>query len=371
MPSWSSFDSAMMNRAIALARRGEGFVEPNPMVGCVIVGDGVVVGDGWHQRFGGPHAEVEALRAAGGLAAGATMYVSLEPCCHQGKTPPCTEGILAAGVSRVVAAIKDPFPKVAGGGLARLADAGVAVEVGLQEAEARDLNAPYLKLLATGRPWVIAKWAMTLDGKIATRSGASQWISGEASRQVVHRLRGRVDGIIIGRRTAEIDDPLLTARPEGERPRRVATRVVLDSQAKLSSSSNLVRTAKDCPTLIAVGPDALEANVQQLMDAGCEVFTCSAMTHRERLMGVLNELGRRRMTNLLIEGGGVLLGSLLDAGQIDEVHIFIAPKLIGGMNAPSPVGGPGVEKMAEAIALSAPIVEQIGSDLYVHCRVRR
>ncbi len=183
-----STSSELMLRAIELARRGEGFVEPNPMVGCVIVRDGQIVGEGWHQQFGGPHAEVHALAAAGERAKGATMYVTLEPCCHQGKTPPCTDAIIAAGIQRVVTAVRDPFPKVAGGGLKRLAAAGIDVELGLHEAEVQQLNAPYLKLVATGRPWVIAKWAMTLDGKIATRSGYSKWISGEAARHVVHQL---------------------------------------------------------------------------------------------------------------------------------------------------------------------------------------
>jgi diaminohydroxyphosphoribosylaminopyrimidine deaminase/5-amino-6-(5-phosphoribosylamino)uracil reductase len=208
------FDSQMMSRAVELARRGEGFVEPNPMVGCVIVKDGEVVGEGWHQQFGGPHAEVHALQAAGERAKGATIYVTLEPCCHQGKTPPCTEAIIAAGIQRVVTALRDPFPKVAGGGLKRLVAAGIDVELGLGETEVQQLNAPYLKLVMAGRPWIIAKWAMTLDGKIATRSGYTKWISGEASRQVAHQLRGRVDAIMVGRQTAQLDDPMpLLAHP--------------------------------------------------------------------------------------------------------------------------------------------------------------
>src|SRR4051812_33330730 len=205
--------SEHMLRATTLARRCEGFVEPNPMVGCVIVNDGEVVGEGWHQQFGGPHAEVHALKAAGGGGKGATMFVTLEPCCHQGKTPPCTDAIIAAGILRVVTALRDPFPQVAGGGLKRLAAAGIDVELGLGESDVQQLNAPYLKLVTTGRPWVIAKWAMTLDGKIATRSGYSKWVSGDASRQVAHELRGRVDAIMVGRKTAQLDDPLLTARP--------------------------------------------------------------------------------------------------------------------------------------------------------------
>ena len=188
-------------------------MEPNPLVGCVIAHGARVLGEGWHERFGGPHAEVAALAAAGPAARGATAYVTLEPCCHYGKTPPCSEALVAAGLARVVVAQADPFPQVAGGGLAQLRAAGIAVEVGLLEAAARQLNAPYLKLVTQGRPWVIAKWAMTLDGRIATQTGSSQWISNAASRAMVHRLRGRVDAILVGRGTAAADDPLLTARP--------------------------------------------------------------------------------------------------------------------------------------------------------------
>ena len=206
-----------MRRALELAARGEGFVEPNPMVGCVIAQGAEIIGEGWHRRFGQPHAEVEALRMAGDRAAGATLYVTLEPCCHFGKTPPCTRAVLASGVRRVVAAQTDPFPQVRGLGIAELRAAGLSVEVGLLESDARRLIAPYLKLVQTGRPWIIAKWAMTLDGKIATRSGQSRWISGPPSRQLVHALRGRVDAIMVGRETADRDDPLLTARPAGPR----------------------------------------------------------------------------------------------------------------------------------------------------------
>ncbi len=226
------FDTQQMQRAIALARRGEGFVEPNPMVGCVLVRDGNVVGEGWHQRFGGPHAEVVALQAAGGDARGATAYVSLEPCCHHGKTPPCTQALIDAGVARVVIAMHDSFAEVAGGGVKQLREAGIEVTVGLLDDEARQLNAPYLKLIEQGRPWVIAKWAMTLDGRIASKTGSSQWISGEASRAIGHGLRGRVDAIIVGRGTAAADDPLLTTRlSDGNKPPRTATRVVFESGA--------------------------------------------------------------------------------------------------------------------------------------------
>jgi diaminohydroxyphosphoribosylaminopyrimidine deaminase / 5-amino-6-(5-phosphoribosylamino)uracil reductase len=356
-----------MRRALELAAQGRGYVEPNPLVGCIVARGAEVLGEGWHRRFGGPHAEVEALRLAGARAAGATLYVTLEPCCHVGKTPPCTRAVLAAGIRRVVAAMRDPFPQVAGGGLAELAAAGVTVEVGPGESEARRLNAPYLKLLETGRPWIIAKWAMTLDGKIASRSGSSRWISNEQSRGVAHALRGRVDAIVVGRGTAQQDDPLLTARPSGP---RTALRVVLDTQAALSPQSQLVQTARDVPVLVVVGDGAEAACCQRLRDAGCEVWTATGDDAAARLRAFWLDLGRRRLTNVLVEGGSQLLGRLLDAGDIDEVHVFLAPKLLGGAAAPSPIGGSGLAEMSAALKLHAPEVEVLGSDVYVHGLVR-
>jgi diaminohydroxyphosphoribosylaminopyrimidine deaminase/5-amino-6-(5-phosphoribosylamino)uracil reductase len=377
----ASSNSDPMLRALELARRGEGSVEPNPMVGCVIVKDGEIVGEGWHHRFGLPHAEVEALKVAGERAAGATMYVTLEPCCHQGKTPPCCDAIVAARVQRVVAAMRDPFPEVAGQGLKRLAATGIDVELGLRETEAQELNAPYVKLITTGKPWIIAKWAMTLDGKIATRAGYSRWISGEQSRAVVHHLRGRVDAVVIGRRTAQLDDPLLTVRVEqgaaakssadADRPRRLPVRIVLDSLASLPSFSQLVRTAKEIPTIIAAGPDAPERDLRRLAAAGCEVLPFAPPSRHERLVQLLDELGRRRMTNVLVEGGSNLFGSLLDAGQLDEVHVFIAPKLFGGQKARSPTRGAGVERVNEALALINPRITALGQDVYVSGRIQR
>jgi diaminohydroxyphosphoribosylaminopyrimidine deaminase/5-amino-6-(5-phosphoribosylamino)uracil reductase len=362
----SDLDRWHMQRALELAARGEGWVEPNPMVGCVVAQGAEVIAEGWHRRYGGPHAEVEALAIAGARAAGATLYVTLEPCCHHGKTPPCTEAVIAARVARVVAAQRDPFPAVSGGGLAALSAAGVAVEVGVLEHEARRMNGPYLKLVETGRPWVIAKWAMTLDGKIATRTGDSRWVSSEASRALVHRLRGRVDAIIVGSRTAAIDDPLLTARPPGP---RTATRVVVDSAGTLSCDSQLVRTAREARVLVAVKSDAAADACRRLADAGCEVLACSGETHAERLHGLLAELGRRRMTNVLVEGGAGLLGSFFDEGLIDEIHVFIAPTLVGGTDARSPLGGQGREVLAAALAVQEPKVEMLAGDIHVHARL--
>ena len=355
-----------MERALALAERGQGFVEPNPMVGCVIVQGDRIVGEGWHQRFGGPHAEIEALAQAADAAAGATMYVTLEPCCHFGKTPPCTNAILAAKIARVVIAQQDPFPQVDGGGIRQLEAAGIPVERGPLERASRELNAPYVKLVTAHRPWVLAKWAMSLDGKIATGSGDSRWISNETSRQRVHRLRGRVDAIIVGRGTAEADDPLLIAKPPGP---RIAARVVLDSLASLAPDSQLVRTAREAPVWVVASDQSPDEHRRRLMEAGCVVVVSPGITSDERLAWLLDELGRRCMTNVLVEGGGRLLGALMDLRAIDEVHVFVAPKLIGGTQAKSPMAGRGAPSIAAALALDRPVIEQLDGDVYVRGRV--
>lgn len=364
----SDLDLWHMARALELAERGQGFVEPNPMVGCVIAHDEEVVGEGWHRRFGGPHAEIEALRAARWRAEGGTMYVTLEPCCHHGKTPPCTKAIIEAGIRRVVCAQRDPFPAVSGQGIAELQAAGVQVDVGLFESDAQRLNAPYLKLLRRGRPWVIAKWAMTLDGRIATRAGDSKWISGDQSRAVVHQLRGRMDAIVVGSGTAQADDPRLTARPPGP---RTAARVVLDRRASLSGESQLVRTARETPVLVAVGPEASDENRSRLAEAGCEIVLCAGNTYQERLGQLLDELGRRRMTNVLVEGGSRVLGAFFDSGAVDEVHVFIALKLVGGDQALAPIAGQGIARLADSLRLIDPEWQRLGDDMYVRGRVAR
>ncbi len=364
-PDQQTIDLWHMRRALVLAALGQGAVEPNPMVGCVIAHGAEVIGEGWHRRFGGPHAEIEALHVAGDRTRGATAYVTLEPCCHHGKTPPCTEALLAAGICRVVAAMPDPFPEVAGDGLAQLRGANMDVSVGLLEAEARELNAPYLKLQTTGRPFVIAKWAMTLDGKLASRTGSSRWISNEASRAVVHTLRGRMDAIAIGSRTAIADDPLLTARPPGP---RTQLRVVLDTQATLALDSRLVRTSRETPLLIVAGRSARRDRLDALAAAGCEIFQVAGQSHQECLASLLDEMGRRRITNLLVEGGGRLQGALFDLNEIDEVHAFIAPKLIGGETAVTPLAGLGLADMSAALSLRNVQIETLGSDIYVRGR---
>ncbi|QGJ69681.1 Diaminohydroxyphosphoribosylaminopyrimidine deaminase [Planctomycetales bacterium 10988] len=359
-----------MQRALELAAEGQGWVEPNPMVGCVLVQGEEIVGEGYHERYGQAHAERNALKNAGEAARGATAYVTLEPCSHQGKTPPCTQGLLEAGVAKVIAAMRDPFPLVAGQGFKQLTEAGVEVTFGLLEEEARWLNAPYLKLLAKKRPFILAKWAMTLDGKIATRTGDSRWISGPASRQIVHQIRSRVDGVLVGSQTALKDDPQLNARlpatSEGT-PKlpRLASRIVVDSQASLSLNSRLVQTVHEQPVLVAIGPQADPTKCAQLQAAGCELILCEAATHHERLLQLLDELGRRRMTNILVEGGGQILGMLHDLQEIDEVHLFLAPKILGGAQAPGPFAGIGLEWMKDAEMLDEIQVRMIEEDVYV------
>lgn len=360
-------DARFMDRALELARRGEGAVEPNPLVGCVLVQGGQVVGEGHHARFGGDHAEVVALTAAGDLARGATAYVTLEPCSHVGKTPPCVDALVRAGVRRVVAAHADPFPAVSGRGLEQLRAAGIDTQVGLRGEESRALNAPYLKLLSTGRPWVIAKWAMSLDGKIATVSGESRWISCEESRRAVHQLRGRVDGVVIGSRTARHDDPLLTARPPGT---RLATRVVLDSHASLSLDSQLVRTARQAPVLVAVSRTATEERCAALATAGCKVLRLEADHRQQRWLELLDEFGRRRWTNVLVEGGADVFGSLLVTHTIDEVQVFVAPLLLGGAHAPGAVAGLGIERLVDSLRLESMTARNCGADIHLTGRLR-
>jgi diaminohydroxyphosphoribosylaminopyrimidine deaminase/5-amino-6-(5-phosphoribosylamino)uracil reductase len=362
-----SHDQRLMAQALELALQGRGAVEPNPMVGGVIVRDGEIIAAGWHQEFGGPHAEIVALTAASGKARGGDLYVTLEPCCHHGKTPPCTDALIAAGMARVVIGCQDPNPIVAGQGIACLRDAGLAVEV-LDCTAARKLIAPFTKLVTQKQPWVIAKWAMTLDGKIASHTGESQWISSPTSRALVHQLRGQMDAILVGRQTVERDNPLLTARPAGP---RVATRIVLDSEASISPDSQLVRSVEQAPLMIVARESASKARISQLEDYGAEVFKLPLVPWQEQLQILLAELGSRRMTNLMVEGGALVLGAFADIQAIDEVHAFIAPKLVGGKEAPSPMAGQGVADMAGAQHLADVEINVLEGDVHVHGFVER
>lgn len=354
-----------MRRALELAAQGLGRVEPNPPVGAVIVDDRRrLIGEGWHQQFGGPHAEVFALQAAGERARGATLYVTLEPCAHVGKTPACAPQVIAAGLRKVIVCTPDPAPHTAGRGLQLLRDSGIEVEVGLLSDEGARMIAPFTKLITRGLPWVHAKWAMTLDGKLATRTGDSKWISSEASRQIVHELRGRMDAIVVGIGTALADNPLLTARPPGP---RTPVRIVVDSEARLPLDSQLVRTAREAPVMVAVERGANAGQCDALRSAGVEVVALDAGgTEVGSLQSLLAELGARRMTHVLVEGGSQLLGSFLDGELIDEVHAFVAPTLAGGTDALTPIGGEGVARMSDALRLQDVDVTQSGGDVYVH-----
>jgi diaminohydroxyphosphoribosylaminopyrimidine deaminase/5-amino-6-(5-phosphoribosylamino)uracil reductase len=357
--------------ALALAQRGRGRVEPNPMVGCVLVRDGWVVGKGYHRRFGGPHAEVLALRQAATKARGSTAYVTLEPCCHLGKTPPCDRALIAAGVREVVASMRDPNPLVNGRGLAGLRRAGVRVRVGLAEQQAKDLNAPYLKLVTQHRPWVILKWAQSLDGKIAAADGSSQWITGPPARAEAHRLRGRVDAVVVGIGTVLADDPLLTCRAPG-RPKRTAARVILDSQLRLPVRNKLVRTAKRAPVIVVTGRDSLRQRqryAEQLTAAGCAIWAVRAQRGTLDLGELLDAMGRRQMTNVLVEGGGKVLGAFWDQDLADEAYVFVAPRLIGGHTAPGPLAGIGPTSLDAATPVSLAGSRSLGEDRLYHLHI--
>lgn len=351
-----------MRRALELAARGRGFVEPNPLVGAVVLdADGNLVGEGFHERYGGPHAEVHAFAAAGERARGGTLMVTLEPCCHWGKTPPCTDAVLRSGVRRVVAAMADPFPKVDGGGVRLLREAGIDVTVGVGEADARRLNAPYLKLVQTGRPWVHLKWAMTLDGKLATATGDSKWISGEASRRAVHELRGRVDAVLVGRGTVVADDPLLTARPPGP---RTPARVVLSASGDLPDRCRLRATAGEVPVVVYTAAGH-EGKLAGWAADGAEVVPLPPTGSGLSIDAILTDLGRRRFTHVLVEGGAGVHGAFLDARAADELHVYVAPKVAGGAG-PSPAGGAGATTMADAAGLAAFTAAPSGEDVYLH-----
>lgn len=362
-------DIQFMRRAMTLAQRGAGGVNPNPLVGAVLVADGTVVGEGWHERFGGPHAERNALARATGAVRGATLYVTLEPCCHYGKTPPCTEAIIDAGLARVVVGLQDPNPLVAGRGVATLRQAGIAVECGAIEDELRWQNRVFLKYITTHRPWVVLKTAMTIDGKIATRTGDSRWVTGEAARRRGHEMRRTLMAIAVGIGTALADDPLLTCRLDGD-PRQ-PVRLVVDSSARLPVTSRLVRTARQYRTIVAVAPRADAGRVATLERAGVEVWFCGDADGRVDIAALTARLGEAGIDSLLLEGGGTLAEAFLRAGAVDEVAAFIAPKIVGGAEAKTPVEGRGVERMAEATALDIRRVERCGDDIMISASIKR
>ncbi len=355
-----------MRRALQLASQARGRTSPNPMVGAVVVRDGREVGWGFHRAAGEPHAEREALARAGPRAAGATLYVNLEPCDHHGRTPPCTEAILAAGVRRVVVALEDPDPRVRGRGVHRLREVGVQVEVGVLEEEARRLNVAYVKHRTAGLPWVTAKWAASLDGRIATRTGESRWITGPQAREYAHRLRDQHDAVLVGIGTALRDDPSLTCRiPGGRDP----LRVVVDSRLKLPAHARMLREGSS-PVVVATTPQAEPERVRELASAGAEVWVCEPDGGRVSLHHLLRRLADRGVLSVLVEGGAEVHASLLEAGLVDRVVAFVAPMLLGGRDAPGAVAGSGVADVSMALRLHGVVVRHFGADLCVEGEVR-
>ncbi len=355
-------DEEWMGRAIELAARGR--TSPNPMVGAVLVKGGRLVGEAYHRGAGKPHAEVLVLRRCGKKARGATLYVNLEPCAHTGRTPPCTDAIREAGVAEVIAAMRDPNPLVSGRGVRRLRSAGVRVHTGVLRGEAQMLNEAYIHHVRTGRPFVTVKAAMSLDGKLATRKGESRWISCPGARKVAHRMRGRSDAIMVGAGTAKADDPLLTVRPRGNGRGSGPLRVVVDSLARLSVASRMLKEPGP-HVLVAVTRRAPAARCEALRSAGAEVLVVRSRAGRVDLAALMWELGERGVLSVLIEGGGELIGSALAAGIVSKFTVFIAPKLIGGRTAPSLVGGRGAVTLAGAARLGAIEGRKCGSDILV------
>jgi diaminohydroxyphosphoribosylaminopyrimidine deaminase / 5-amino-6-(5-phosphoribosylamino)uracil reductase len=358
----STIDVQYMQQALELARGGLGFVSPNPLVGCVLVKDGAIVGQGYHQRFGGPHAEVHALQEAGPQARGAVLYVNLEPCSHIGKTPPCADAVIQAGVKRVVVALRDPNPLVAGSGLSRLMAAGIMVTVGVCEAAARKLNEAFVKYITTRRPFVTLKSAMTLDGKIATRTGASQWITGEAARREGHRLRHAADAILVGIGTVLQDDPQLTTRlpdQQGVNP----LRVIVDSTLRLPLHARVNDVANDRRTLVVTTARAPIDRSVPLRTRGIEVVCLPAYDDGlVDLEALFRYLGERGVASVLVEGGATLSATLLRRHLVDKVLLFMAPKIIGG-DGISAVGPCGVETMAQVINLRHVVVQRLEDDV--------
>ena len=367
----SERDQRHLLRAIDLAGEAHGRTSPNPLVGAVIVKDGETIGEGFHAAAGEPHAERRALASCRTDPAGATLYVSLEPCAHEGRTPPCTQAITDAGIARVVVASDDPSGKALGRGLGILRDEGIRVEMagnGAADA-ARLLNQPFRKHARTGRPLVILKTAMTLDGKVATSTGDSQWISSEASRALGHRWRTDADAVAAGIGTALSDDPSLTAWMLDE-PEGAGRRVIFDSEGRLPVASRLVRTAAEAPVTVVCSRAASRRATEALEAAGVEVITVAGENERARVGAALDELGARDVQSVLLEGGPHLAGAFFDAGEVDEVRTFIAPMIAGGRQARAPVEGQGVEAIGAAPRAVSSTVERIGEDVLITARLQ-
>lgn len=361
-------DRDYMQRAIDLAVKGCGATNPNPMVGAVIVKDGRIISEGYHERYGDLHAERNALTkadAAGINVEGATMYVTLEPCCHYGKQPPCTEAIIEHKIAKVICGSNDPNPKVAGQGFQILRDAGIEVVTEFMKEECDAINTVFFHYISTGLPYVVMKYAMTADGKIATRTGASKWITGEAARQRVQEDRNRYASIMVGINTVLADDPALTCRIEGGNN---PTRVIADSHLRIPLDSQIVRTANEVPTIIATCSEDID-KINQLIEAGCQVLNVSEKNGHINLRELVKYLGEMKIDSLYIEGGSMIHWAALEAGIVDRVQTYIAPKLFGGSEAPSPVGGLGCDLPDNGVMLSKPTITLYGDDILLESEV--
>ena len=355
-----------MRRALELARKGEGHTSPNPMVGCVVVKDGRIISEGYHEKYGEFHAERNALTRCTEDTAGADLYVTLEPCCHQGKTPPCTDIIIEKKIARVFVGSMDSNPLVAGKGVQILRDHGIYVETGILDAECRKLNEVFYHYIATKTPFVVMKYAMTLDGKIACATGDSKWVTGEIARTQVHRMRGRYRGIMVGIGTVLADDPMLNCRVEGGVD---PVRIICDSNLHIPTESQIVKTASDIETIVACSQEALESErkqekIRRLKEAGIQIIGTEG-AHGVNLMELMKKLGGQNFDSILLEGGGTLNASALEDGIVNKVYAYIAGKLIGGLDARSPVEGMGIDRMADAITLQNMEIEKLGDDFCI------
>lgn len=353
-----------MKRALLLAEKGSGATSPNPLVGAVIIKEGRVIGEGWHQRAGGPHAEVNAIKNASESVEGSTIYVNLEPCSHYGRTPPCASLLAEKKLNRVVIAMEDPNPLVAGKGIQLLRDSGIQVDVGLHRLEALKLNDIFIKYIIRKSPFVLLKAAMTLDGKTATRTGDSKWISGEESRNHVHRLRNRYSAILAGVNTVMKDDPELTTRLEGIQGRN-PLRIIIDSKGSIPVNARVLKQTDDKKTIVGTTEDMPESRKKLLEAQGAEVITLGKRNGRVDLLQLLKELGNRGIDSVLVEGGGTVAASFLEADLVDKVAFFIAPLIIGGKAATTPVMGEGVELIRDGCRLKYKDIKTIGEDVLV------
>ncbi|MBU5426844.1 bifunctional diaminohydroxyphosphoribosylaminopyrimidine deaminase/5-amino-6-(5-phosphoribosylamino)uracil reductase RibD [Tissierella pigra] len=359
-----------MSRALELAKEGIGYTNPNPLVGAVIVKDNRIIGEGYHKVYGSHHAEINAFLNANEDVKDATMYINLEPCSHHGKTPPCTKTIIEKGIKKVIIGLKDPNPIVSGRGVQTLEEAGIEVVIGILEEEGKKLNEIFIKYITTKFPFVIMKTAMTLDGKIATYTNESKWITGELSRKYVHELRHRVTGIMVGIGTVLADDPSLTTRLEDSKccdP----IRIIVDSSAQIPLEAKVLNLESDAGTIIAVTEKANKEKIKMLEKKGAEVIVTPSKEGRVDLSLLMKKLGKRNIDSILLEGGSELNYAALEEGIVDKVNVFIAPKIIGGNTAKTPIGGQGKAYIREAIELERLDFHRFGEDIMVEAYIRK